>query len=223
MNDQQKDGAGFWSARSGDPCGTGSALGGVRCQRFPVVKTEHLVSILSTRSWNTRSQASETRGRSNIDRTSAPVSPEQQAVFYPDASLAAVIFGSPNSSLTYDSKPSYTVSIMEFKGNKVARETQYFADPSSPAPLHSALISLGRENGMDSIIWEVCPRIWGIVTAHSSDDRVDKEMDWKRLVQFALQGSSDLEQYAILLVRVSIGLHSSPSPGANKLFVAGGI
>jgi hypothetical protein len=31
--------------------------------------------------------------------------------------------------LTYDGKPSYTVSIMEFTGNKVARETQYFADP----------------------------------------------------------------------------------------------
>src|ERR1700747_955771 len=31
--------------------------------------------------------------------------------------------------LTYDDKPSYTVSIMEFKGEKVARETQYFADP----------------------------------------------------------------------------------------------
>ncbi|HLW24833.1 MAG TPA: nuclear transport factor 2 family protein [Steroidobacteraceae bacterium] len=31
--------------------------------------------------------------------------------------------------LSYDGKPSYTVSIMEFRGNKVARETQYFADP----------------------------------------------------------------------------------------------
>ena len=31
--------------------------------------------------------------------------------------------------LTYDGKPSYTVSIMEFRGDKVARETQYFADP----------------------------------------------------------------------------------------------
>jgi putative oxidoreductase len=47
------------------------------------------------------------------------------------------------------------------------------------------------------------------------------EMDWKRLVQFALQGSSDFEQYAILLVRVSIGLFFAIS-GANKLFVAGG-
>jgi putative oxidoreductase len=47
-----------------------------------------------------------------------------------------------------------------------------------------------------------------------------QEMDWKRLVQFALQGSSDLEQYAILLVRVSLGLFFAIS-GANKLFVAG--
>ena len=30
--------------------------------------------------------------------------------------------------LTYDGKPSHTVSIMEFIGDKVARETQYFAD-----------------------------------------------------------------------------------------------
>ncbi len=50
-------------------------------------------------------------------------------------------------------------------------------------------------------------------------------MDWKRLVQFALQGSSDLEQYAILLIRVSIGLFfaisgqtNCLSPAARKLF-----
>src|SRR3974390_1671001 len=47
-------------------------------------------------------------------------------------------------------------------------------------------------------------------------------MDWKRLVDFALLGSSDLEQYAILLVRVSIGLFFAIS-GANKLFAAGGV
>jgi len=46
-------------------------------------------------------------------------------------------------------------------------------------------------------------------------------VDWKRLVQFALLGNSDLEQYAILLVRVSLGLFFAIS-GANKLFVAGG-
>ena len=30
--------------------------------------------------------------------------------------------------LSYDGKPSYSVSIMEFRGDEVARETQYFAD-----------------------------------------------------------------------------------------------
>jgi ketosteroid isomerase-like protein len=39
--------------------------------------------------------------------------------------------------LTYDGKPSCTVSIMEFRGDKVARETQYFADPF-PAPAFRA-------------------------------------------------------------------------------------
>src|SRR5271168_1763748 len=61
--------------------------------------------------------------------------------------------------------------------------------------------------------------IWGIVAAQPP--REGQEMDWKRLVQFALLGSSDLEPYAILLARVSIGLFFAIS-GANKLFVAGG-
>src|SRR6202166_282841 len=61
--------------------------------------------------------------------------------------------------------------------------------------------------------------IWGIVTAYPPME--GQEMDWKRLVQFTLLGSSDFEQYAILLVRVSIGVFFAIS-GANKLFVAGG-
>jgi len=36
--------------------------------------------------------------------------------------------------LTYDGRPSYTVSIMEFLYGKVARETQYFSDPFEPGP-----------------------------------------------------------------------------------------
>jgi hypothetical protein len=36
--------------------------------------------------------------------------------------------------LTYDGLPSYTVSIMEFRDGKVARETQYFSDPFEPGP-----------------------------------------------------------------------------------------
>jgi len=34
--------------------------------------------------------------------------------------------------LSYDGRPSHTVSIMEFLDGKVARETQYFADPFEP-------------------------------------------------------------------------------------------
>jgi hypothetical protein len=36
--------------------------------------------------------------------------------------------------LTYDDRPSYTISVMEFSDGKVTHETQYFADPfSAPA------------------------------------------------------------------------------------------
>src|SRR3979490_519589 len=36
--------------------------------------------------------------------------------------------------IPYDARPSYTVSIMEFRDGKVARETQYFGDPFEPGP-----------------------------------------------------------------------------------------
>jgi len=34
--------------------------------------------------------------------------------------------------ISYDGHPVYTVSIMEFRDCKVARETQYFTDPFEP-------------------------------------------------------------------------------------------
>ena len=36
--------------------------------------------------------------------------------------------------LTYDEHPVFVVSIMEFEGGKVVRETQYFGDPFEPGP-----------------------------------------------------------------------------------------
>ena len=36
--------------------------------------------------------------------------------------------------MTYDGKPSYVVSIMEFEGGEVVRESQYFSDPFEPGP-----------------------------------------------------------------------------------------
>jgi hypothetical protein len=36
--------------------------------------------------------------------------------------------------ITYDEQVVHAVSIMEFEGDKVIRETQYFAEPFKPAP-----------------------------------------------------------------------------------------
>jgi len=46
--------------------------------------------------------------------------------------------------LTYDDRPSYTVSIMEFLGGRVARETQYFAAPFEPGPSRAHLVERMR-------------------------------------------------------------------------------
>jgi hypothetical protein len=44
--------------------------------------------------------------------------------------------------LSYDGKPSYTVSIMEFRDGLVANETQYFADRFDPAASRAHLVAL---------------------------------------------------------------------------------
>jgi SnoaL-like protein len=36
--------------------------------------------------------------------------------------------------MTYDEKPSYVVSIMEFEAGEVFHESQYFSDPFEPGP-----------------------------------------------------------------------------------------
>ena len=71
------------------------------------------------------------RGRSNIQitRTKQPSKKRfvvQRILGHADLWVCEYI-------LTYDDKPSYTVSIMEFRADKVARETQYFADPFEAA------------------------------------------------------------------------------------------
>ena len=43
-------------------------------------------------------------------------------------------------TITYQGRPAYTVSIMEFLEGKVARETQYFADPFEPGPSRAHLV-----------------------------------------------------------------------------------
>jgi hypothetical protein len=68
-----------------------------------------------------------TRGRSNIQNQRASQPSKKRFT------VRRIIGGGDlwvtELILTYDGKPSCTVSIMEFSGDKVARETQYFADP----------------------------------------------------------------------------------------------
>ena len=42
--------------------------------------------------------------------------------------------------LSYDGKPSYSVSIMELLDGKVIRETQYFGDPFEPGSSRAHLV-----------------------------------------------------------------------------------
>ncbi|WP_340313620.1 nuclear transport factor 2 family protein [Rhizorhabdus argentea] len=42
--------------------------------------------------------------------------------------------------LSYDGKPSYVVSIMEFSGGSVVRETQYFGDGFDPGASRAHLV-----------------------------------------------------------------------------------
>jgi SnoaL-like domain len=42
--------------------------------------------------------------------------------------------------LTYDGQPNYVVSIMEFEGVEVVRETQYFGDPFEPGPSRAQFV-----------------------------------------------------------------------------------
>jgi hypothetical protein len=94
---------------------------------MPTILKRSTASISRTRYWNTRSQASEPAVDATY-RTSALVS-RATSGFLSDESLGSGDLWVTEFILTYDGKPSYTVSIMEFKGDKVARETQYFADP----------------------------------------------------------------------------------------------
>jgi hypothetical protein len=72
------------------------------------------------------------RGRRNIQasRTAQP----NKKRFTVRRILGAADLWVTEFILTYDGAPSYTVSIMEFTDNKVARETQYFGDAFAPGP-----------------------------------------------------------------------------------------
>ena len=93
--------------------------------------TEHLI-YLEDAVLDYPQSGERTRGRSNIQGQRAGQPSNKRF------SVRRIIGGGDlwvtELILSYDGKPSYTVSIMEFRGVKVARETQYFADPfAAPA------------------------------------------------------------------------------------------
>jgi hypothetical protein len=68
----------------------------------------------------------------------------------PDAVAAHVANGRPVGRpgiITYDGAPTHSVSIMEFADEKVAHETQYFADPFSAPEWRTALAEPMPEDG----------------------------------------------------------------------------
>jgi len=111
------------SAGSRDPRGIESALGRLRCQRFrngaPHLSRGRGAGLPAVRRANPRSKQHTGPARWSAKQKRFTV---QRIIGSGDLWVTELI-------LTYDGKPSYTVSIMEFSGDKIAHETQYFADP----------------------------------------------------------------------------------------------
>jgi hypothetical protein len=79
-----------------------------------------------------------TRSRSNIQKQRA--SQPSQKRFTVRRIIGSGDLWVTELIVTYDGKPSYTVSIMEFRDDKVARETQYFADPFAAPTWRAQLV-----------------------------------------------------------------------------------
>ncbi|MGB7585271.1 MAG: nuclear transport factor 2 family protein [Terriglobales bacterium] len=95
------------------------------------LETEHLI-YLEDAVLDYPQSGERTRGRQNIRNQRASQPNEKR--FTIRRIIGSGDLWVTELILTYDGKPSYTVSIMEFTGDKVARETQYFADPfAAPA------------------------------------------------------------------------------------------
>ena len=79
-----------------------------------------------------------TRGRANIQKQRS-IQPNQKR-FTIRRIVGSGDLWVTEFILSYDNKPSYTVSIMAFTGLKVAHETQYFADPFSAPAFRAYLV-----------------------------------------------------------------------------------
>ena len=104
-------------------------------------ETEHLI-YLEDAVLEYPQSGERTRGRSNIQNQRASQPSEKR--FSIRRIIGSGELWVTELILTYDGKPSYTVSIMEFRGDKVARETQYFTGPIRGSRVAR---SMGRTDG----------------------------------------------------------------------------
>jgi hypothetical protein len=74
------------------------------------------------------SQASESSGEP-ICRPCGVITPGKPSGFNVKRILGKGDLWITEYTITYQGRPAYTVSIMEFRNGKVVHETQYFADP----------------------------------------------------------------------------------------------
>ena len=118
--------------RNGRPrhqSGPGSPLGRLRRQTTSRLSTRFTERM---RCSSTRNRASASAGGGRI-QSSRAAQPNRKR-FTVRRIIGAGDLWVTEFVLTYDGRPSYTVSIMEFLDGKVARETQYFGDPFEPGP-----------------------------------------------------------------------------------------
>ena len=99
---------------------------------MPMISRRSTGSIARTRCSTIRSRASASAGGGNI-QSSRAAQPNQKR-FTVRRIIGSGDLWVTEYVLTYDGRPSYTVSIMEFVDGKVAHETQYFGDPFEPGP-----------------------------------------------------------------------------------------
>jgi hypothetical protein len=81
------------------------------------------------------------RGRDNI-RSLRSHHPGKPSSFSVRSILGSGTLWVSEYVITYQGRPAYTVSIMEFKDGKVFHETQYFADPFEAPAWRSELVEL---------------------------------------------------------------------------------
>ena len=96
-----------------------------------VIRTPNTRSITTTLSSSIPNQGSASAGDTTCKPFAANTRPGRRALSSGGLSAGAT-FWVTEYVITYDGRRVNTVSIMELQAGKVARETQYFAEPFEP-------------------------------------------------------------------------------------------